>query len=85
MQVNIGVMISIKKKEISLKKKEIKIEKTFPGVNNFVCRARVPQTGELEERDIRLDVLEPPSWIQLVINHGSLWQYFISMTIFRHL
>jgi len=29
----------------------------------FTCRARVPQTGELEERDIRLDVQEPPSWI----------------------
>jgi hypothetical protein len=23
----------------------------------------VPQTGELEERDIRLDVQEPPSWV----------------------
>ena len=23
----------------------------------------MPQTGELEERDIRLDVQEPPSWI----------------------
>lgn len=29
----------------------------------FTCRARVPQTGELEEKDIRLDVQEPPSWI----------------------
>ena len=24
--------------------------------NRYTCRARVPQTGELEERDIRLDV-----------------------------
>ena len=32
----------------------------------IICRARVPQTGELEERDIRLDVLEPPSWLQKV-------------------
>ena len=24
----------------------------------YTCRARVPQTGELEERDIRLDVQE---------------------------
>ena len=23
----------------------------------------MPQTGELEERDIRLDVQEPPSWV----------------------
>ena len=29
----------------------------------YTCRARVPQTGELEERDIRLDVQEPPSWV----------------------
>jgi len=29
----------------------------------YTCRARVPQTGELEERDIVLDVQEPPSWV----------------------
>jgi hypothetical protein len=29
----------------------------------YTCRARVPETGELEERDIRLDVQEPPSWV----------------------
>lgn len=29
----------------------------------YTCRARVPQTGELEERNIILDVQEPPSWV----------------------
>ena len=36
---------------------------TKKNAGTFTCRARVPQTGELEERDIRLDVQEPPSWI----------------------
>jgi len=30
----------------------------------YTCRARVPETGELEERDIQLDVQEPPVWVQ---------------------
>ena len=29
---------------------------TKKNAGTFTCRARVPQTGELEERDIRLDV-----------------------------
>ena len=29
----------------------------------YTCRARVPQTGELEERDLRLEVQEPPTWV----------------------
>ena len=29
----------------------------------YTCRARVPHTGELEERDISLEVQEPPSWV----------------------
>jgi len=36
---------------------------TKKNAGTFTCRARVPQTGELEERDIRLDVQEPPNWI----------------------
>jgi len=28
----------------------------------YTCRARVAETGELEERDITLDVQEPPRW-----------------------
>ena len=40
----------------------------------IICRARVPQTGELEERDIRLDVLEPPSWLQKVgLGEHYIW------------
>ena len=40
----------------------------------IICRARVPQTGELEERDIRLDVLEPPSWVQKVgLGEHYIW------------
>ena len=31
---------------------------TKKNAGTFTCRARVPQTGELEERDIRLDVRE---------------------------
>jgi len=30
----------------------------------YTCRARVQQTGELEERDIMLEVQEPPVWIK---------------------
>ena len=42
----------------------------------IICRARVPQTGELEERDIRLDVLEPPSWVQKVgLGEHSIWTF----------
>ena len=37
---------------------------TKKNAGTFTCRARVPQTGELEERDIRLDVQEPPRWVQ---------------------
>ena len=29
----------------------------------YTCRARVPHTGELEERNIMLDVQEPPKWV----------------------
>ena len=42
----------------------------------IICRARVPQTGELEERDIRLDVLEPPSWVQKVgLGEHLIWTF----------
>ena len=29
---------------------------TKKNAGTYTCRARVPQTGELEERDVRLDV-----------------------------
>ena len=31
-------------------------EVTRKNAGTYTCRARVPQTGELEERDVRLDV-----------------------------
>jgi len=37
---------------------------TKENAGTYTCRARVPVTGELEERDIQLDVQEPPSWVQ---------------------
>ena len=51
---------------------------TRKNAGTYTCRARVPQTGELEERDVRLDVSgqflgvdcmqfskvqEPPNWV----------------------
>jgi len=36
---------------------------TKKNAGTYTCRARVPQTGELEERDVRLDVQEPPNWV----------------------
>jgi len=36
---------------------------TRKNAGTYTCRARVPQTGELEERDVRLDVQEPPNWV----------------------
>ena len=30
----------------------------------YTCRARVRETGSLEERDIKLEVQVPPTWIQ---------------------
>ena len=37
-------------------------EVTKKNAGTYTCRARVPQTGELEERDVRLDVGRKSIW-----------------------
>ena len=59
---------TMKERELDNHQKR-KDEKHYDTID--VSRARVPQTGEREERDIRLDVLEPPSWLQQVVYHSK--------------
>lgn len=36
---------------------------TQADAGTYTCRARVRETGSLEERDIKLEVQVPPTWI----------------------